>query len=431
MPLRIDNFLACRAIAMNGAVRVSNMRGSALLPPRKPSRPTFVSSCWLALTLATGSLAAAQTPQPTVYRTLPLDISVREVPTAVPLTDGSYHVAYVMFVTNWLDRDITLRNIDIGAEGGGPIAHFDSAALTNPYRFRSTFYVRGNSANRAALVLQSGRTALVNVEFTSAAASLPPLLVHTLRFARDSAILIRSDDGTASPDLFSRSPAIATGSRPLVIDAPLRGGPWRCGNGLAFDNAHAAVYPFRVAQLRVPQRFGCDFLKTDSAGSTLPNPFPDTITNSMFYGYGAEVLAVGDGVIEYVMDGIPENVPQIDGRTIMPVPLTNETVSGNWVSLRLRKGVYAFYAHLQPRSVRVRVGQRIRRGQMIGLVGNSGNSAAPHLHFHLGNANSLNGSDAVPHVYRSFIWLGDNAPDRVPEQRTNQLPSPSAIIRFP
>jgi murein DD-endopeptidase MepM/ murein hydrolase activator NlpD len=143
------------------------------------------------------------------------------------------------------------------------------------------------------------------------------------------------------------------------------------------------------------------------------------------------VLAVGDGVIDYVMDGIPENVPQSDGRTIMPVPLTNETVSGNWVSLRLRKGVYAFFAHLQPGSVRVRVGQRVRRGQVIGLVGNSGNSAAPHLHFHLGNANSLNGSDAVPHVYRSFIGCGDNAPDSVPEQRTNQLPGPSAIIRFP
>lgn len=388
-------------------------------------------SFFLAFTLAAESVAVAQAQQPRVYRTLPLDISVREAPTAVPLSDGRYHVAYVMFVTNWLDRDLLLRSIDIGAEGTAPIARFDSAALTNPHRFRSTFYVPGNSANRAAPVLQSGRTALVNVEFTSATSPLPSHLVHTLRFAPDSALLMRNNDATTSPELVSRSPAVATGSRPLVIDAPLRGGPWRCGNGLAFDNAHAAVYPFRVAVLRVPQRFGCDFLKTDSAGSTLPNPFPDTISNGMFYGYGAEVLAVADGVIEYVMDGIPENVPQIDGRALMPVPLTNETVSGNWVSLRLREGVYAFYAHFQPGSIRVRVGQRVRRGQVIGLVGNSGNSGAPHLHFHLGNANSLNGSDAVPHVYRSFIWLGDSAPDKVPEQRTNQLPGPSAIIRFP
>jgi hypothetical protein len=385
----------------------------------------------LALTLTTGAFAAAQTAQPTVYRTLPLDVSIRETPTAVPLTDGSYHVAYVMFVTNWLDRDLKVRSIDIGAEGSAPLARLDSAALASPYRWRSTFHVSGSPADRATQTLQSGRTAMLNVQFALTTASLPPHLVHTLRFERDSTILMRNDDGTTSPDLVARSPAIATGSRPLVIDAPLRGGPWRCGNGLAFTNAHSLPYPFRVAQLRVPQRFGCDFSKTDSAGSILPSPFPDTIANRMFYGYGAEVLAVADGVVGYVKDGIPENVPQIDGSTIMAVPLTNETVSGNWVSLRIAGGIYAFYAHLQPGAIRVRAGQRVRRGQVIGLVGNSGNSVGPHLHFHLGNANSLNGSDAVPHVYRSFIWLGHSTPDSGPEQRASQLPSPSAVIRFP
>jgi hypothetical protein len=73
----------------------------------------------------------------------------------------------------------------------------------------------------------------------------------------------------------------------------LRGGPWRCGNGLAFDNAHAAVYPFRVAQLRVPQRFGCDFLKTDSAGSMLPNRFRTPFRTACSTGTERECLPSG------------------------------------------------------------------------------------------------------------------------------------------
>lgn len=378
---------------------------------------------------------AAQTAGPDVYRNLPLHITSWEMPTAVPLTDGRYHVAYTLFVTSWLNRDLHFRSIEIGAEGAAPIATFDSAALTNPFRLRSTYWLPASEPSPAGLTLQSGRTALVNVQFTTAAATLPSRLVHTLRFARDSTLVLRQDDGSISPELFVRSLPIETGRGPLlVIDAPVRGGPWRCGNGLSFDNAHNSVYAFRAAQMRVPQRFGCDLFKTDSAGSILPNPFPDTISNGMFYGYGEELIAVADGTIAHVKDGIPENVPQANGSVIMPVLLTNETGSGNWVSLRLAPGVYAFYAHLQPGSIRVRTGQRVRRGQVIGLLGNSGNSTGPHLHFHIGNANSLNGSDAVPHVYRSFMWwnpLASNASAHTPQRRSRQLLGPSGLVRFP
>jgi hypothetical protein len=390
---------------------------------------------FLLLLTSTFALASvelgAQRAAPDVFRNLPLHITTRETPAAVQLTDGRYHVSYLLFVTNWLNRDLHLRSIEIGAEGAEPIARFDSAALTNPVLLRSTYYVASSEPSPAGLTLQSGRTALVNVYFTTTTPSLPPRLVHTLRFARDSTLVLRHDDGSISPDLLVKSLPLETRSAPLVISAPVRGGPWRCGNGLAPDNAHAAVYPFRAAQLRVPQRFGCDFFRTDSAGSTLPNPFPDTISNEMFYGYGEAVIAVADGTIAYVKDGIPENVPQANGSFVPAVLMTNETNAGNWVSLRLAPGVYAFYAHLQPGSIRVRTGQRVRRGQVIGLLGNSGNSVGPHLHFHIGNANSLSGSDAVPHVYRSFIWLGTGTPDRTPERRARQLPGPSDIVRFP
>jgi murein DD-endopeptidase MepM/ murein hydrolase activator NlpD len=80
--------------------------------------------------------------------------------------------------------------------------------------------------------------------------------------------------------------------------------------------------------------------------------------------------------------GIPENVPLSPTHA---VPMTLETAAGNHVILSLRNGHYAFYAHLQPGSIRIKPGDRVRRGQVLGLLGNSGNSNAPHLHFHISN----------------------------------------------
>ena len=83
-----------------------------------------------------------------------------------------------------------------------------------------------------------------------------------------------------------------------------------------------------------------------------------------------------------------------------------ETVGGNHVIISLPNGHYAFYAHLQPGSIRVKPGEHVRRGQVLGLLGNSGNSDAPHLHFHISNGNSPMGSEGVPFLFDSFQVLG-------------------------
>ena len=171
--------------------------------------------------------------------------------------------------------------------------------------------------------------------------------------------------------------------------------------------------------------------RVDSGGNVLPSPFPDDISNEMFYGYGADVLAVADGVIVSVHDGIPDNVPRADGRTIMPVPLTNETVSGNWLALDLGGGRYAFYAHFIPGSIRVRAGQRVRRGAVLGRLGNSGNSVGPHLHFHVGDTPSLNGTEGQPYVFDRYRILGRHHPAGAPSEQTNTVPLEDAIIWFP
>ena len=156
------------------------------------------------------------------------------------------------------------------------------------------------------------------------------------------------------------------------------------------------------------------------------------------------VLAAADGVVESVGDGVPENVPLSAERA---APNRRDTVAGNYVVIRLRAGVYAFYGHLQPKSLRVARGDRVRSGQVLGLLGNSGVSDAPHLHFHLTNSNDPLSGEGIPFAFDSYAvldvldvtaWtpmLQDNAPWRrrasgQGELRRNEMPTGEAIIEF-
>jgi len=143
---------------------------------------------------------------------------------------------------------------------------------------------------------------------------------------------------------------------------------------------------------------------------------------------------VADGIVVVVKDGIPENVP---GRTSRAVPITLETVGGNHVIIDIAGGRYAFYAHLKPGSVRVHPGEHVRRGQVIGRVGNSGNSTEPHLHFHLSDGPSPLGSEGLPYAYDSFEIVGRcrsvgaGCERAAPTGRHGELPLANTLVRFP
>ncbi len=73
------------------------------------------------------------------------------------------------------------------------------------------------------------------------------------------------------------------------------------------------------------------------------------------------------------------------------------------------------YAHLQPGSLRVKFGDKVKAGQVLGLVGNTGNSSEPHLHFQLMNANSPLGSEG----YRTRCRI--NTTERCPVKKALRL----------
>ena len=164
-------------------------------------------------------------------------------------------------------------------------------------------------------------------------------------------------------------------AKPVVLGPPLRGSDWFAGNGPSNTSIHRRAMIALAGKASIAQRFAIDWVKMGADGSTVDGDRKD---NKNYHAYGSEVLAVADAVVTSTKDGIPENVPGPKSRA---VPISLETIGGNYVVLDLGGGRFAFYAHLQPGSLQVKPGDRVRRGQLLGRVGNSGNSTEPHLHF--------------------------------------------------
>jgi hypothetical protein len=111
--------------------------------------------------------------------------------------------------------------------------------------------------------------------------------------------------------------------------------------------------------------------------------------NEDYYAYGKEILAAAAGKVVTAIDGVPENVPG----SMNPL-----CVVGNCVIIDQGQNEFALYAHLQPGSLRLHVGDQVQQGEVLGLCGNSGNSSEPHLHFHVQDSGVLqDGAGVTPY----------------------------------
>jgi murein DD-endopeptidase MepM/ murein hydrolase activator NlpD len=115
------------------------------------------------------------------------------------------------------------------------------------------------------------------------------------------------------------------------------------------------------------------------------------------------VLAVADARVSDLRNGLPDNVGATERSSRV---ITVDSAVGNYVILDLGRGQFAVYAHLQPGSLKVKFGDHVNAGQLLALLGNSGNSDAPHLHFQLTDANSPMGSEGIPCELERFTQLG-------------------------
>jgi murein DD-endopeptidase MepM/ murein hydrolase activator NlpD len=128
--------------------------------------------------------------------------------------------------------------------------------------------------------------------------------------------------------------------------------------------------------------------------------------NEDYYAYGREVLAVAAGTVVAVVDGVPENVPG----TMNP-----DKASGNSITVKHDASVFSVYAHLQPSKHRVKEGDAVEQGTVLGLCGNSGNSSEPHLHFQMQDGPSFDESWGFEPVFQRVLLTRNGEAERVGE----------------
>jgi murein DD-endopeptidase MepM/ murein hydrolase activator NlpD len=164
-------------------------------------------------------------------------------------------------------------------------------------------------------------------------------------------------------------------------------GSWRITGGgrTVLENHHAVT---------LDQRFAYDIVGADEEGNFYTG---DGTANTDYPGFGRPVLAPADGTVREAVDGIPDNTPPQTG----PGHL-----AGNRVVIDHGNGEYSMLAHFRQGSVRVRSGDIVRAGDILGECGNSGNSTGPHIHYHLQNTPSWFASEGLPAQFRAYVGDG-------------------------
>ncbi len=189
------------------------------------------------------------------------------------------------------------------------------------------------------------------------------------------------------------APPVARSSLPLGL-------PFR-GQWLVFWGGDT---PERNQHLDHPsQRRAADLVMVDASGSSHHG---DGRANPDYFAYGQEVLAVADGTVITVVDGVPENVPGEVNPYLAP---------GNMVIVKHADTLYSAYAHLQPGRIRVKPGAKLKRGAVLGLCGNSGNSSEPHLHFQLQDGPLFERSWGVEPVFADVVVSRAGTTEKVKE----------------
>jgi len=205
---------------------------------------------------------------------------------------------------------------------------------------------------------------------------------------------------------------------PILVDFPLRG-EW-----VAFHTPAERVPSHGTDQLA--QRYAYDFLRIDHAAKgwkfCRASSLRYHVTGSPLrdcYGWGQPTHAPFAGTVVKARDGWPERDPVHfvrDMAVFIKHALTFDPtkknglirVLGNHLVLKKHDaGVYAFIAHARPGSLRVKDGQEVEAGQLVAEVGHSGNSTAPHLHFHLMDGPDILTANALPCAFANYEALRD------------------------
>lgn len=367
-------------------------------------RPTPAKDCALASPIQGFDFigTSAKPPFPPVQ----LDVSVPFEPTLFP-SGGLSYLVYELHLQNYTDEPLALQEIEIVDATHAPskvIAAFAGSQLHERLLSIGSDKIDGDHP------LGGGKRAVafICVAF-DAASNVPETLSHRVLVGGSVA----------------EGPTIGTRHTKLkLLAAPVTGTSWVADNGPSLMSHHRTGLFVAGGRAHLSRRLAIDWKQEDEQGEMYSGDARDVHS---YYSYGEKIFAVADASVVSVKDGLPDNIPRTAAGFITAVPITMDNVAGNAIVLDLGDGQFAYYAHMKPGSVRVKAGDRVKRGEWLGQIGNSGDARWPHLHFQVTAGPDILASEGLPYVIDHYRAKGEDGAWQV---RTGEYPIGDIPVEF-
>ncbi len=349
------------------------------------------------------------------------DVHIKHLPEIVTI-NGKPTVYYELHIVNFSDTPVKFTRLDVqGLPDSIPV--FSVTGDEWQLRHRTA----GTAKPLPDNVLPPGGASVIFMEFVLPPATKDKTLVHRFQF-------IHPENAETKTVSFA-GPVLEPHKTTVVLGPPLHDGPWTAIYSPDWERGHRRVFYTEGGKVRIPGRFAIDFMQTDSKGK-LAKGDEDLVKNR--YGYGADILAVADGTVASARDDFMESAT-ISGHPRYP----SGKATGNYVSLKISGDRYVFYEHLKPGSIRVRPGQKVKKGEVIASLGFTGQSTDPHLHLHVADSDSPLGAEGLPFLFEQFTLLGSYKDfsrfGEMPwtpvnrdsgQEKHRERPAPNTVIRF-
>jgi hypothetical protein len=369
-----------------------------------------------------------------VHGFYPLIITaIAPAPIPVKGSDNKFHVAYELSIFNDAPRPATITELETlaGNEEGAVVLSLSHDQVV-PLSLLTADYP---ASPAPVSEIPAGRTLLVALDDVYASAGAVPASV-THRVTATFGPVVAGQAGIANqyPDQVVQigGPVRTSKLRPVVIGSPVTGDGWLASNGLARPslNAHRNVLLPLEGRVNGGERFAVDWIRVDPSSHPLEDFTGDPSKNESYLAFDQPLLAVGAGTVTSVVSDKPDIAPGA-----FPEGVSLDQLVGNDVLLDLGHGVFALYAHMKQGSATVKVGDRVKKGQVIGRLGNSGNTDAPHLHFQLMRGPQPLSDDNVPWEVDHFTLVGSAAESGVASvptagPRAKELPLGNTVSNF-
>lgn len=377
----------------------------------------------LSVTLASAVYAAGNNPKLT-----PLVAEIIAAPHVVPGSDGKRHIVYEVAVTNVTGGDARFERLAvIDADSGAKLAELGPDELASRVTPGAS---RGNETRE--LTAYQFAVIFMHVALAEGAA-VPARITHevTAHFAVIGAEMT-----------LTLGEATVVATAPVILGPPLRGNGYVAADGCCDSIRHVRALLSLDGKFHLAQRFAIDWEQLDDKNTLVVG---DLKVPANYHIYGNPILAVADGTVVGTRNDLQDQVPGA-----LPPNLPIDEADGNFVVLDIGSGLFVNYAHMRPGGVKVKLGDKVRRGDQLGEVGNTGNSQAPHLHLHVMDNASPLASDGLPYVFDRFtITAVDEAgtedfdkaeatgspltltPRSPPQQLKNVLPLDLSVVTWP